>query len=561
MMAFLVVSMTISLPAFAKKKKRVEKSAIAKKLSRKQIKAVKFFGKAKKLKGLKVVSSSTKKKKKPFDAFERIAGKKGLESLVNAYLFGVAANTAYKPDGKTSYQDGAKINRKRWNELGLKLCGPNAEYTVSGGSTWDNNVYVLYNDSLVVAVFRGTQGQADLWSDAQVWKKVYELVSIKKGKRENRIAKIHWGFYDGSMAALTTAQVAEQLYDCATRGLKKGKRRSVVFAGHSLGGALAMASAFILTDQNEGRFLVDAIYTYGAPRVGGRTWKKRYHALIPKERTRRWYRGQDPVASVPKFTNWHRVGTPRYLKEYRIKKGGGKNRIEIVKRDGTLAERMSQIPLVDIVKDKDDHNIDTLAKLIFDEMPQKERRKLIAKDGKRLKDGYGLIKGIYKIKAACKVNSDCPKSKYCGGYSKHCKNRKSRGVPCLSDYSCKSNRCSGIAGKGLCAKPDQCKKNSDCESNEFCASLGQNKCKAKKKLGRPCGGDSQCKSNRCSGIAGKGLCAKPDDCKKDKDCKKGYYCGKIGKNQCKRKKRNGGTCLTKNQCRSNRCHWGFCKAK
>ena len=119
MMAFLIVSVTVSFPAFAKKKKRVEKSAQAKKLSGKQLQAVKFFGETKKLNGLKVVSSSTKKKKKkkPFDAFETISGKKGLDSLVNAYLFGVAAKTAYKPDGKTSYQDGAMLP-KRWNELG-----------------------------------------------------------------------------------------------------------------------------------------------------------------------------------------------------------------------------------------------------------------------------------------------------------------------------------------------------------------------------------------------------------------------------------------------------------
>ena len=140
MMAFLIVSVTVSFPAFAKKKKRVEKSAQAKKLSGKQLQAVKFFGETKKLNGLKVVSSSTKKKKKkPFDAFETISGKKGLDSLVNAYLFGVAAKTAYKPDGKTSYQDGANVNPKRWNELGLKV--KKSEVTVQGNSTWDNNVF------------------------------------------------------------------------------------------------------------------------------------------------------------------------------------------------------------------------------------------------------------------------------------------------------------------------------------------------------------------------------------------------------------------------------------
>ena len=137
------------------------------------------------------------------------------------------------------------------------------------------------------------------------------------------------------------------------------------------------------------------------------------------------------------------------------------------------SRRFTQIPLVDLLKDVDDHDISTVAKLIFDEMPGKERRKLIAKNGKRLKDGYGLVKGVYKI-SLCKVDSDCPKTKYCSGYSKLCKPRKPRGLPCLSNYSCISNRCSGIAGKGLCAKPDQCKKNSDCSSNEYCAKLGQN---------------------------------------------------------------------------------------
>ncbi|MGC6419116.1 MAG: lipase family protein [Bradymonadia bacterium] len=575
----ILAAMGLAVPAFAQKGKLYNKAKAVKmskkrkiranKVSAKHFKALKFLTKDNRLKGLKIVTKRLKKKKKtkPFDAFESIYGKTGLDSWVNAYLFGIASKTAYAPDKNMSYADKKKINIKRWHALGLKLCDINAKYTVKGTTTWDNNVYVLYNQLLVLVVFRGTKEKADFWTDAQALKSTYKMKSVKNGK-----ADLHLGFHDGAVASLWNGEVIKQLARCARLGLPKGQRRSIVFAGHSLGGALAMASAFILTDVNKPYLEVDAVYTYGAPRVGGKSWRARYHKLIPKIRTRRWYRGQDPIPAVPlPVADWPWVGTPQYIKECVGNESGcGKNKIKVVNRDGTPTERASNIPVIDgLMLDLDDHDMSTIAKLIFDEMPSKDRKKLLDKKGKKLKDPYSLVAGIYKTEKFCAANSDCSKAQYCNRYSGHCKPRQAQGTSCLSNDACASNRCGEGLGKGTCSAPHKCQKNGDCKSGQFCnkSGIGANKCQKKKGLNAVCTKGAECQSGRCFGAKGvAGVCANAHKCKSHKSCKKGQYCGSpltdlSQTKKCRPKGEKWDYCKDSTWCKSNKCLFGLCRPK
>jgi len=55
----------------------------------------------------------------------------------------------------------------------------------------------------------------------------------------------------------------------------QGNGRGLVLSGHSLGGALALMAANDLAPQAR----IEAVITFGAPRVGTRGWRKRFHSL------------------------------------------------------------------------------------------------------------------------------------------------------------------------------------------------------------------------------------------------------------------------------------------
>ncbi len=116
--------------------------------------------------------------------------------------------------------------------------------------------------------------------------------------------KVHPGFLD----------YAHELY----RGfLKKElrteynkKHRPIQVVGHSLGGAVAqLIAAQIVTDM---ALPVDAVVTFGSPKVGDANWEKVYEKLLHRA-THRWVFFNDPVPNLPALASWKRAGQQHYL--------------------------------------------------------------------------------------------------------------------------------------------------------------------------------------------------------------------------------------------------------
>ena len=159
-------------------------------------------------------------------------------------------------------------------------------------------------------------------------------------------------------------------------------------------------------------------------------------------------------------------------------------------------------------------------------------------DGETLKDGKIYFAGGA---SACKKDADCGDGKWCNagadftknvclplkndnetcalvGGGHQCKGGKCKfsrcytsksvamGGTCYVDDACKKGKCSDIDGaKGMCV----CKKDSDCDSGEWCdAGLDTkiNRCYKKLKKGQSCGkvgsvgNNHKCKSGKCSGF-------------------------------------------------------------
>lgn len=85
---------------------------------------------------------------------------------------------------------------------------------------------------------------------------------------------------------------------------KNKKNRNLYITGHSLGGAMATLAS--------SRFRPDALYTYGSPRVGTRSFVKSFHT--PHFRH---VNNNDIVTSVPpSFLGYKHHGTLRYINYY-----------------------------------------------------------------------------------------------------------------------------------------------------------------------------------------------------------------------------------------------------
>jgi len=185
----------------------------------------------------------------PFDAAAR-----GF-SPVNAWWLADAA--------LLSYWD-ANVATTRFREQ----AGLESEFFTNGGT----QAYVAWNDSAVIVAFRGTQPnqQADIWSDVD-----FVPTAWANG------GKVHEGFAAALDAVWTAIAARLQALD----------GRTVWFAGHSLGAAVATLAA--------DRFGPAAsAYTLGSPRVGDPEFVAGFNERHAR-RSFRYVNHHDVVTHVP----------------------------------------------------------------------------------------------------------------------------------------------------------------------------------------------------------------------------------------------------------------------
>lgn len=141
--------------------------------------------------------------------------------------------------------------------------------------TWaSDDVHAVRTDFdglLTVIAFRGT-----VPSLLRDWLRDLNIIPTWR----KRIGWCHRGFMQG----------AELVFPALLAGTAG---RQVILTGHSLGGALAVATAALLT--RAGRPPA-ALVTFGAPRVG--LWRMR--RLLRKVTVRQYCDGDDPVPCVPR---------------------------------------------------------------------------------------------------------------------------------------------------------------------------------------------------------------------------------------------------------------------
>ncbi len=138
-------------------------------------------------------------------------------------------------------------------------------------------VFLAGDQDMIVVAFRGTEPNR-----LQDW-----MTDIQFRRKRGPYGKVHRGFL-GAFKAVWP-EVRRTIKQWQTQG------QSLWFTGHSLGAALATLSVATLGEEAKP---VHGLYTFGQPRVGGKTFARNFN-LDFKSRTFRFVNNNDVVTRVP----------------------------------------------------------------------------------------------------------------------------------------------------------------------------------------------------------------------------------------------------------------------
>lgn len=187
----------------------------------------------------------------------------------------------------------------------VRLCRD--DYHDAGPPAWAGVANWIHVDSDDVAVYyqkgrrlvvlvRGTESPSNLSRFVREW--LRDL--MYRPKPWLNFAPVHEGF-SRNVAALW-GQLLET--EAVSQYLQHGG--AITLTGHSRGGAIAMMLATLFGRQRHLHHKPAQVVTFGAPRVGGPTWRDKYHALrIPTTRVENQL---DPVPLLPPFVWYRHVG-------------------------------------------------------------------------------------------------------------------------------------------------------------------------------------------------------------------------------------------------------------
>lgn len=208
--------------------------------------------------------------------------------MYTSAVLAVLANLAYTAPGSDPKQVFA--------QTGLPI-----EQALFSETSVDAEMYTLVLPRSVLFLCRGTESMTDVSIDMMVFKTACRAIPG---------AKIHRGF--ARQYASLASTISRQVQRFAE--FAEEEMRSVLFVGHSLGGALATIGA-ALTKKEFPHLFVECV-SFGSPRVGNKVFADFFNTAVDKHR--RFVNGNDIVTRVPRI-NYTHVGN-----ECRIR-GAGKS--------------------------------------------------------------------------------------------------------------------------------------------------------------------------------------------------------------------------------------------
>jgi hypothetical protein len=146
----------------------------------------------------------------------------------------------------------------------------------------DTEAVAAETDDAVIVAFRGTETLG--------FTEFGDVIDLVVDGALLPVGGVHAGLLVGAHAVLPAVRSA-----IAAAGGKK-----VWLTGHSLGGALATTTAWLL-ETGSPRVQVQGVYTYGAPRAFLDVQAAHFNAILGT-RSQRWVNARDPVPHLPSYT-------------------------------------------------------------------------------------------------------------------------------------------------------------------------------------------------------------------------------------------------------------------
>lgn len=233
-----------------------------------------------------------------------------------AYFNQNKMNNAYNIlNNKLNNNDNNDKNRDNDKYLDINRCSvlincKKCPYLIKSneGSGEDCQVYTTqYNNSLIF-LFRGTESKKDIYTDLNIKRIKLPLHNINI---ENQ-PLVHDGFYDQFVTVRDNINniILEYINN------EDNQEKSIVFSGHSLGGALATISSLYF-----GVMYSDikvTCITFGSPRVGCELFANLFNKVVNK--SLRFVNDNDPVPCLPSSLRFKHVDQCVWMNEDVIKK-------------------------------------------------------------------------------------------------------------------------------------------------------------------------------------------------------------------------------------------------
>lgn len=176
---------------------------------------------------------------------------------------------------------------------------------------------VQTHDEFLSIVFRGTESTTDIITDLNLFQVPLEL-PVKYYEYEI-LPLVHQGFHQQFISLKSQVKNhIEKYYQDKNHNIHRNYavHKKIIFAGHSLGGALATISALYFSYLYPD--LIIHCITLGSPRVGDTQFVKLFNQRIPH--SYRYVNDNDPVPCLPTAWRFEHVKGLRWLHEDQIKK-------------------------------------------------------------------------------------------------------------------------------------------------------------------------------------------------------------------------------------------------
>lgn len=170
-------------------------------------------------------------------------------------------------------------------------------------STIDCQCYIsIFNKDSILIAFRGSSNFKDWIANANIIKVKMELHNVI----DNEQPKVHLGF----LTQFTS--VENKITDYINEILKNdinNEIKNIVYTGHSLGGGLA--SIALINYSHKYTQLKHMCVTFGAPRVGNKSFRKKF--LEKCNFSKRYVNYYDPVPSLPSSLHYSNTCPSEYI--------------------------------------------------------------------------------------------------------------------------------------------------------------------------------------------------------------------------------------------------------